>query len=358
MKKRPILFAVIILMFSALACNFLGGGDETDEATAVVEEASDSSSSTGEDSEPSADAAEAQESEDIGPEDDAELTPVVEDEEPDAPAVEPTLAPTAVPTVVPTEAPEQGESDGSGSETGDDQDQVSEGGGSVSAGDGWGESGSGAQTACDHPYLPLRTGSTWTYSGSEGEQVWEVLEVQGDLNNATANMRITVDDVAIDYTWNCTAGEGIASFDLASLGAAQLGTELILEQKSAEGQFLLPADEMSLGATWEMKMESTLQFSQDVGGETIAVSGDMSTLQTNTVVGNDPVTFDGTTVDGIQLEQQDTITLDMNVLGTQVEQTVNVSNLFSMGWGIGIVQQSSTTDFGSETTNLVLAHIP
>ena len=206
--------------------------------------------------------------------------------------------------------------------------------------------------------MPMRAGSTWTYSGSEGDLIWEVTDVQGDLNNATANLRITVDDVAIDYTWNCTAGEGIASFDLASLGAAQLGTEFTMEQKSAEGQFLLPADQLVPGATWEMNMESTFQFSQEAAGELFEVVGDMTTVQTNVVVGNDPVTFDGTTVNGIQLEQKDVITMDMNVLGSQVEQTVNVSNLHELGWGIGIVRQSSTTDFGSETIDLVSYFIP
>ncbi len=224
--------------------------------------------------------------------------------------------------------------------------------------DGWGASGSGPQSACDHPYLPLRPGATWTYNDGQDTLIWEVIDVQGDLNNATAVMQITVGDIALDYQWNCAEGEGLASFDFANLGSAASELQMTLEQISSDGQFLLPADQLQPGATWETNLESAFNFSQGEGDTVIEVTGDMANVQTNEVISTNPVTFDGLTVDGVQLEQADAITMVMTILGNAMTQNMSFVSNYEFGRGIGMISQSSATDFGPSIVQLVSYYVP
>jgi len=224
--------------------------------------------------------------------------------------------------------------------------------------DGWGASGSGPQSACDHPYLPLRPGATWTYNDGQDTLIWEVIDVQGDLNNATAVLQITVGDIALDYQWNCAEGEGLASFDFANLGSAASELQMTLEQISSDGQFLLPADQLQPGATWETNLESAFSFSQGEGDVLIEVFGDMINVQTNEVISTNPVTFDGLTVDGVQLEQADAITMVMTVLGNAINQNMSFVSNYEFGRGIGMISQSSATDFGPSIVQLVSYYVP
>src|SRR3990172_2348262 len=49
-----------------------------------------------------------------------------------------------------------------------------------------------SQTACDHPYLPLRQGASWSYSTDYGPMSWAVTSVSGDLTSATASVEMSV----------------------------------------------------------------------------------------------------------------------------------------------------------------------
>ncbi|HKZ70702.1 MAG TPA: hypothetical protein VJ020_11520, partial [Anaerolineales bacterium] len=74
-----------------------------------------------------------------------------------------------------------------------------------------------SQSACDHPYFPMRPGATWTYSSSEGSgYTWTVNSVSGDLSNATASVTISFETGSITYDWACTP-EGITYFTNASV---------------------------------------------------------------------------------------------------------------------------------------------
>ena len=103
----------------------------------------------------------------------------------------------------------------------------------------------------------------------------------------------------------------MASFDFANLGVAPAGVELTIEQKSGDGNFLLPADQLQSSVSWVVNMESTIQFSQGTGDVAVEVTGDMTTVQNFQVLSVDPVEFEGQTVPGIQLEQENTIDKSM-----------------------------------------------
>jgi len=225
-------------------------------------------------------------------------------------------------------------------------------------GSGWGASGSGAQSACDHPYLPLRSGAMWRYETSEGEVLWEVADIQGDMDEATAVLNVTVGDFSLAYQWQCSAGQGLSSFDFASLSAAPVGLDMTIEQVSVDGVFLLPPEQMVVGASWTAVLTGTVSFSQEIEGTSIEATGDMTTVQQHTIASADPVEFDGQSIPGLQIQQADTINLTLMMMGTAVDQAITLDNSYDLGYGIGIVSQSSVTDFGTETMKLVEYSIP
>jgi len=375
-QTRWIATFIIILIFGALACQACSrigddSGAQEDSTAVTAEEASDAnqddaatdSSGTDEDrtgtdldTDADSDADSNQSASDDGDGEQQETEPAVE------------------PTLIPTSEPSQESSGGSAEETGEDvteddgdsaeSDTGDSGDGSADSensdsGDGGSTLASGpSQTACDHPYLPLRLGSTWTYD-NDGEILnWEVIDVQGDQNNATAVLRITSGDITVGTNWTCSAEEGLSSYNFADYGFGDLGADMTIELISADGSFLLPADQLVPGATWDLNMESTINFSQEAAGETLEVTGSMTNDQNNEVVGLDPVEFDGQTVDGIQVQQANLINLVLNVLGTSTEQDVSASNSYNLGKGIGIINQTSVTDFGTSTLQLISYNIP
>jgi hypothetical protein len=327
MSTRLFFAITLILTIALVAC---GGGDEPSEPEPAAP-ASDSP----------AEPAEA-----------ATEPPTETPAEPTAtpePLPTPTLAPT--PTESTEDAPPESEPD-TAEASGDS------GAGNAALGSGWGASGSGAQSACDHPYLPIRPGATWTYEGSEGAITWAVVDVQGDMSEATALLDVTVGDITLNYQWDCASGEGLSSFDFANLTSAPVGLDMTIEQVSVDGQFLLPPEQMVVGASWTAEMLGTISFSQEIEGTSIEATGDMKTVQEHTIVSADPVEFNGQSVPGLQVEQANTLTIMLSLMGTSTEQVTTVGNSYTLGYGIGIISQSSVTDFGTETMNLVDYAIP
>ena len=357
MKKHPIFFMIVILLFMAMACNF-GGGDDADEAESSSETTgnSESSDSPG----PATAAAKELESEkesesaadESNPEATPSLAPTPTEETP------PTEEPPAEPAAEATEASMEDQGSGSSSGSAGAGAAGSGNDGASGSSDAWGESGSGQQTACDHPYFPMRTGSTWTFVNGADTMVWVITDVQGDLDNASAMMTNTIDNVVIEYKWDCSSENGLSSFDFATLGIQDLGTEVTMDNMVLEGTFLLPADQLELGAAWNLVLDGVLNISQEAGGQTMEITANMVSDQNFTVAGSDPVTFENQTVDGLQIEESNLISILMNVAGTEVAQDVSIGSLLQLGRGIGIIRQDYTSDFGAETQELISFYIP
>lgn len=108
------------------------------------------------------------------------------------------------------------------------------------------------QTACDHPYFPLRPGATWTYASSSVYTYTQtVAAVEGDLEQARATVVVATPWLRITQQWECRP-EGIAlvSADYERLEPtatpyASLYGDLV------SGLKLIPAADLTPGAVWE-----------------------------------------------------------------------------------------------------------
>ena len=227
-----------------------------------------------------------------------------------------------------------------------------------------------SQTACDHPYFPLREGATWTFADSiNGTTInWLITEISGDRGNATAIMQITItggaEEIRLDYTWQCSAAAGIASFDYATLNSINTGPgQITLEMQNASGEGVqfLPADQLLPGVTWNMTTEGIFRMNLNAAGTALQADGTMQVRMVNIVLNDDPVVFGGHTLPALVIQRDMTIANQINMSGMAIsmpELTFNLRNVATMAYGIGPVSQSTTSDFANEELTLISYEIP
>lgn len=232
---------------------------------------------------------------------------------------------------------------------------------------------SGQQSACDHPYFPMREGATWVYYDSSDVYYyhWEVESVSGNLQNANAVMMVYVTEFSepteeqkqaatqIKYNWVCSEAEGIVSFDLATLNVSDVGDDsftMTMENIEGEGVMIPPADQLEPGFTWE------LFLSADFSAESLmGATGSMQAKDFYTVTGNDPVEFNGQTYDGLQYQRQFENEMEIMLNGVAMSlpnidfdfQTYTV-----MAKGVGYITLDSDSDFGNTGLKLIRYYIP
>ncbi|MEX2029511.1 MAG: hypothetical protein WD906_00855 [Anaerolineales bacterium] len=171
-----------------------------------------------------------------------------------------------------------------------------------------------AQSACDHPYFPLRQGARWAYTSKlpEGPATLEVIVnlVTGDLQRATAE--------TTDYTYHCDAtGLTYSAPNFIAGTVRTLG-----------GVLLPPVDQLTLGSSWDYVYEFSFT----------TVQGEIktSTFSLNhTVSGTDSVIFDGVTYDGLQI----TIDQDADEPGF-LGARVRTQSTFTRTWArtVGLIE--------------------
>ena len=322
MDQKILLLIVVVLALSLAAC---GGEDRA-----------------GSPAQPTADTA--AEIADVGeavPANSApETTPPVEEAQPTA-ELSPTAEtqPTAVPQ--PTEEPEVTE---------EPSEVLSE---------GWGESGSTAQSACDHPYFPLRTGAAWTMAGDGGEPItWEVVSVEGDMQSATAEMEMRSGELIFNYSWDCSQNGGLVSFGFGNQGLSALGPDVEITVSEGSGMFLAAAQELVPGYSWDTSYHSAYSLTQVDGDLETDISGEMTTLQTSIVLSDEPVTFGDVTVPGLLIQQDSQVDMIMSILEQSVENSMSTGGELELGRGLGMLRQTTFTDFGDFALETIEVYVP
>jgi hypothetical protein len=224
---------------------------------------------------------------------------------------------------------------------------------------GWGESGTTAQSACDHPYFPLRTGTTWTMSSGEGEPLtWGVVSVDGDLELATAEMKMSSGGLELFYTWECSSDGGLVSYGFGNQGISALGPEVNIEVSDGSGMFLPAPELLEPGYSWDTQYRTTYSMSQLDGDQEIEISGEMDTMQTSHVLANDPITFQGETVPGLLIQQDTEINMVMSMMGESMENVMATGGEMELGRGLGMLRQTSFTEFGDFTMDVTDIYVP
>ncbi|HSM25591.1 MAG TPA: hypothetical protein VK856_12065 [Anaerolineaceae bacterium] len=230
-----------------------------------------------------------------------------------------------------------------------------------------------ASTACDHPYFPMREGSTWVYFEPEESYYhhWEVLSVEGDAQNASALMvshvgefselteEAKLDAIRIEYNWMCSAEEGIVSFDLAVLEVPQMeGIELEMTMtfEEGEGVILPPAHLLEPGYSWEMSLKMNFAMPALMDAEGTMLSRDFYI-----VTNNDPVEFNGQEFEGLQYEREFETEMEFflgGVASNMQNEFLNINTVTTMGKGVGFITLDSDTTLGSTGLELVSFFIP
>jgi hypothetical protein len=209
------------------------------------------------------------------------------------------------------------------------------------------------QSACDHPYYPLRQGSTWTFSGDNFVMTWTVTELTGDDENAEAVINADIEEVTVTYHWICTT-EGLVSYDYGNLGFSSAGLgdlgEFSFEVVDEEGTFLLPPDEMVPGATWSNSF--TIQSTVSVQGQSLTSSMRMSTNYT--VVGFETITTPAGTFEALRVEQTGTWTNE--TMGQSFSSASNGVSWFAAG--VGMVRNESSAEGVTTAMELTSYSVP
>ena len=209
----------------------------------------------------------------------------------------------------------------------------------------------GSETACDHPYLPLRSGSSWTYSTTEGTSTWSVGSAAGTADSAQATMAITVPEVAMTTHWNCTS-EGIISYDFGNISVAEMGEIVSMDVTDSSGVFLPAASLLAPGYSWS----ENYSLAMHVTAEGFSIDTTMSAAESWTAVGMETVSVPAGTFEALRVEGTENISMS-GYMGMGGVDTV-VHATFWFAEGVGIVRYTSEAEGYSSVAELTSYAIP
>jgi hypothetical protein len=180
------------------------------------------------------------------------------------------------------------------------------------------------QSSCDHPYLPLRSGASWTLSTADVVMNLTVSELTL-AQPETVAMMMRAYDFGDRYTqaWRC--GEaGIYENDVLFYTADE-GVVRPVVTISHTGFYLPKASLLSPGYRWD-------EFSAiEHQGTVISSTYHYQVLSTN------PVTVTGQVYPGLQVTIKETVVV-LSKDGQESQQEVSLLRVFALG--VGIVQEN------------------
>ena len=187
-----------------------------------------------------------------------------------------------------------------------------------------------AATACDHPYLPMRSGATWTLATTEGTLTWTISDASGSTESASAVMEVAFPGGSMETHWTCTPA-GIVSYDFGSISASGLGAMVAMDVTDSSGVWLPPAELLTPGYSWTNSYTTTISA--------LAVGADVDITSTTdeslTVVGMETVNVPAGTFQALRVDS----TMESTFGGMMMALPGTTSN--STYWfvdGIGIVR--------------------
>ncbi|MCX6070534.1 MAG: hypothetical protein NTU91_06700 [Chloroflexi bacterium] len=199
-----------------------------------------------------------------------------------------------------------------------------------------------AQTACDHPYFPLRTGSSWTYSTPQGDMTWSVGGAGGSNDSAEATMEIAMPEVSMTVHWNCSSA-GIVSYDFGTLSVASMGDVASMDVVDSSGVYLPGADLLTPGYSWPNNYTVVMHVSQ----EGFSADLTMTASETWTAAGIETITVPAGTFEALRVDGTESVTMGGFMGAEDVNVTVSVTHWYAKG--VGVVRYTSSTSEGSNS---------
>ncbi|HMK08047.1 MAG TPA: vWA domain-containing protein [Anaerolineales bacterium] len=207
--------------------------------------------------------------------------------------------------------------------------------------------------ACDHPYLPLRSGSSWSFSTSEGDTTWSVTSASGSQDSASAVMDITVPDVSLTIHWTCTP-QGIVSYDFTNFNVSGVGAAAGLDVTNTSGSWLPPADLLTPGYSWNNDFTTNVTIS--AAGSSIESSS--TTSEAWTVAGVETVSVPAGTFDAVRIDGTATTTTTMSGPVGMSMPPVTIHQSFWLAEGVGPVRYTTSTEGYSGHGELTSYSVP
>jgi hypothetical protein len=210
--------------------------------------------------------------------------------------------------------------------------------------------GYASQTACDHPYFPIRQGASWTYSSDVGAQTWSVTSVSGDLNSASATMEMSFPGGTITYTWECSSS-GVVSFDFGTMGlnAAPGVGEITIT--SSSGTILPPPDQLVPGVSWS----NTFTEEVHTGAAGVDFTMTMDASESYTATGFETISTGAGSFEALRIDGSGTFTTSSEMVGTY---STTAQFTYWLAPGVGFVRFETSAEGVSSVSELTGYSIP
>jgi len=208
-----------------------------------------------------------------------------------------------------------------------------------------------SETACDHPYFPLRSGSSWTYATTEGAVTWSTGSVGGTADSAEATMTISIPELTMTANWNCTS-EGIVSYDFGTISIAEMGEIVSMDVTDTSGVFLPAASLLAPGYSWS----NSYSLAMSIMAEGTPLDTTMSAAEAWTAVGTETVTVPAGTFEALRIEGTENISMSgfMGMGGVDIA----IRSTYWYTKGVGIVRYTSVSEGSSSVGELTSYTVP
>jgi hypothetical protein len=187
--------------------------------------------------------------------------------------------------------------------------------------------------ACDHPYMPIRPGSTWSYIDGEGQSSdYIVRQVTGDENFAEAIVDVVIVSpeltLTLTHTWTCDR-EGIRA-PLTSITGIPSGVEATVFGEE-QGVLLPVVENLTFGSQWNYNTLLIMDFtSPDTGA--LQVTNDRQEEFTSERMSN--VSVPAGSFEALEISALYTVTTDIGVMSREF----NGMELLWFAEGVGLVK--------------------
>jgi hypothetical protein len=204
-----------------------------------------------------------------------------------------------------------------------------------------------AQSACDHPWLPLRKGATWEYVHNADHFTWTVTDVTGGLTNATATVAVKFSSSTSTYHFICDA-EGLKIYDYDNTVVNAAGAQVDPKVNSSTGVWLPPAAQLTSNHAW--KFDFAVEYDMGASAGKMQYTSSASTTTTGAAAS---VKVQAGTFNAVHVDRATTAKTSPGSAGNQ---TFSEADYFAPG--VGIVRFDFVSNGANSSAELVKYTLP